>query len=377
MIESLGSAVNLATNGCVALIALFSNTISFSFNLSYFIGRLIVKLAVALTSLFVECILTLQELVHVLAEDYFVFMSDLSSALSLLLKTLIELGESFFYAVLGTCSSLGHVFLGLQNFSVLVVSSFVNLVNYILTSFHYSLVLVKNALVLVGLTSWDIFVFFPNSLFTLKQALVVFFIQCMVHLRDLVKSLRSRLLEGYQETVCFVSDIPRESLYGLFVCVFCGLILIKYHRSIIPLLVRNVLYILSQSQKTLMAAWMYLEAFTLWLLTNQMTPSFNGIRLFATANGGAPRDAAGVAPNNEPLNERDGAIEEHAEQAYRKPIEPEDHLCVVCQDSERCTIILPCRHVCLCYDCCAAIKRTHGRCPICRHIVRRTMRVFI
>lgn len=302
MIESLGSVINLATNSCVAVLALLSNTLSISFNLSYFIGRLIVKFVLSLTSLFVECILTLQELLQVLAEDYFVFMSDISSALSILLKTFVDLGESLFYGVLGTCSSLGHAIQGLQNFSVLLVSNFVNLISYILSSFHYSLVLVKNALVLVGLTSWEIFVFFPNSLVTLKQALVVFSIQCMIHLRDFVKNLRTRLLKGFHETVAFVSDIPRESLYGLFVCLFFGLILIKYHRRIKPLLVRNVIYILSQSQKTLMAAWMYLEAFTLWLLTNQMTPSFNGTRLFATANEGAPATAA--AQNNEPMNER-------------------------------------------------------------------------
>lgn len=74
---------------------------------------------------------------------------------------------------------------------------------------------------------------------------------------------------------------------------------------------------------------------------------------------------------------REGPMQDDAEQHRKPQMEPEDHLCVVCQDSERCTIILPCRHVCLCYECCVTIKRTHGRCPICRHIVRRTMRVFI
>lgn len=378
MIESLGSVIDLVTNSCVAILTLVSNTVSFSFNLSYFIGRLIVKFVVAFASCFVECLFTLKELVQVLAEDYFVFLSDISSFLSLLLKAVFDVGESFFYAVLHTCTSLQHAVQGLQDFAVLLVSSCFNSINYLLASFHEGLVLIKNALVLVGLTSWDIFVFFPNSLVALKRSIVTFFLQCMVQLRDLVNILRTRLSKGLQETIHFVSDIPKESLYGLFVCLFLGLLLIKYHRSVMPLVIRNVIYILSQIQKTLMATWMYIEAFTLWLLTNQITPSFNGTRLFATANGEAARDASEAAQNNEPSVEGDGVEGVHEEQSYRKPPgEPEDHLCVVCQDNERCTIILPCRHVCLCYECCATIKRTHGRCPMCRHIVRRTMRVFI
>ncbi|KAK3921242.1 E3 ubiquitin-protein ligase RNF26 [Frankliniella fusca] len=102
-----------------------------------------------------------------------------------------------------------------------------------------------------------------------------------------------------------------------------------------------------------------------------MTPSLHGPRHFT----------ADRAPNVDQLREtpsREENLNVSADQFERKvPQEPEDRLCVVCQDSEKCTIILPCRHVCLCYECCSTIKRTHGKCPICRHVVRRTMRVYI
>lgn len=385
MLGGLGSIVSLATDSCVTVFSLISSTLSFSLNLSYVVGQLIVKFGIAVVALLVDGLLGLQTLVQVLSEDYLIFLSDIRAVFSFLFKVILDIGDFFLQGLLSICSTFGQGVQILEDLIFFVIFSVTNFFGSILSAIYYCLVVVKNSLVLLGLTSWDIFVFIPNTAITLRKELVSVAVRCMAGIRDGVNSFRLSIHRGVKETLVFVSDIPKESLYGLCVCLLVCFVFIKYHRSIRPLLVRNSLYILSQSQRTLVTAWAYLEAFTLWLLTNQMTPSLNGARQYAppaTATAGMPADVHNMAQEQDQSDEEDedGRRETtgQAENFERKvPSEPEERLCVVCQDSERCTIILPCRHVCLCYECCSTIKRTHGRCPICRHVVRRTMRVYI
>lgn len=62
--------------------------------------------------------------------------------------------------------------------------------------------------------------------------------------------------------------------------------------------------------------------------------------------------------------------------------EREDKLCVICQDREKCIMILPCRHLCICQDCqLRLMQRTdqpHSRtCPICRKNVKQTIKAYL
>ena len=41
-------------------------------------------------------------------------------------------------------------------------------------------------------------------------------------------------------------------------------------------------------------------------------------------------------------------------------------LCVVCLSEPRTTLVLPCRHVCLCRPCAEAVRQRRPRCPLCR-----------
>lgn len=59
---------------------------------------------------------------------------------------------------------------------------------------------------------------------------------------------------------------------------------------------------------------------------------------------------------------------------YEKPVEgqgavggdDEDGSCVVCLSEPRDTIMLPCRHLCLCSSCADKLRYQHGNCPFCR-----------
>jgi hypothetical protein len=58
--------------------------------------------------------------------------------------------------------------------------------------------------------------------------------------------------------------------------------------------------------------------------------------------------------------------------------EREDKLCVICQDKEKCIMILPCRHLCICQDCQGPLTRFGNNvCPICRRDVRQMIKAYL
>ena len=57
-------------------------------------------------------------------------------------------------------------------------------------------------------------------------------------------------------------------------------------------------------------------------------------------------------------------------------LEREDKLCIVCQDQNKCVILLPCRHFCLCQICMQRVAETDPVCPICRQFVLDHLRIY-
>ena len=71
--------------------------------------------------------------------------------------------------------------------------------------------------------------------------------------------------------------------------------------------------------------------------------------------------------------------EENVEEMLFEQVEREreDKLCVICQDKEKCIMILPCRHLCICQDCQEPLNRLNNNCPICRKPVRQTIKAYL
>ncbi len=61
--------------------------------------------------------------------------------------------------------------------------------------------------------------------------------------------------------------------------------------------------------------------------------------------------------------------------------EREDKLCAICQDKEKCIMMLPCRHLCVCQDCQFLWQRhqqaQQRKCPMCRKVVRQTIKAYL
>lgn len=55
----------------------------------------------------------------------------------------------------------------------------------------------------------------------------------------------------------------------------------------------------------------------------------------------------------------------------------DDLLCTVCMDANKDACLEPCKHVCVCVACAAALLKTRSSCPLCRTSVTGATRVFI
>lgn len=47
--------------------------------------------------------------------------------------------------------------------------------------------------------------------------------------------------------------------------------------------------------------------------------------------------------------------------------------CVVCHETDRCIVLMPCKHLCLCSECSQSVKE---KCPLCRVRIESKMRVY-
>lgn len=51
-------------------------------------------------------------------------------------------------------------------------------------------------------------------------------------------------------------------------------------------------------------------------------------------------------------------------------------LCVICCDSPKCIVLLPCRHMCLCEPCTRLVFQNDMRCPLCRKVINSKIHVY-
>mmetsp|Transcript_23971 Transcript_23971/g.31186 ORF Transcript_23971/g.31186 Transcript_23971/m.31186 type:complete len:751 (-) Transcript_23971:178-2430(-) len=81
---------------------------------------------------------------------------------------------------------------------------------------------------------------------------------------------------------------------------------------------------------------------------------------------------AGSLVRNE--KERRIKLQEKAQAAKQSHMVHEDQQCVICQDSAKETLLLPCRHLCVCRVCSQHVAL--DRCPVCRALIESTLDVY-
>lgn len=93
----------------------------------------------------------------------------------------------------------------------------------------------------------------------------------------------------------------------------------------------------------------------------------------AAAGAAAPAEAAGVSAEGAPTSDS-----KYGGPTSASPVEAVLD-CVACRSNQKCILLMPCRHLCLCLDCFEKIKSSKPECPLCRarFVAQKCVSVFI
>jgi hypothetical protein len=111
------------------------------------------------------------------------------------------------------------------------------------------------------------------------------------------------------------------------------------------------------------------------VLTTQLEntfPSFGG----ADAQGNSMN--ANDASSDVQLGEEELEEEERNTDDERvRGTDDDENLCIVCEESRRRVVLVPCNHMCLCTDCASEhLLKTLNECPMCRAKIEDSMKIF-
>lgn len=201
--------------------------------------------------------------------------------------------------------------------------------------------LVKSSVIFVGDTVWLIVTFLPIHLPQLLRAV-------FKYIGHVIGSL---IVDAYMTLLKFtnyLTEVPLQSFMGITSAIIIVRLCVHFRETIVIQinmwywsLIRNVLYLY-------------------YVLLNYFTNSEVGI--ITQMAGGQDLDSRDV-------NVSSPSIDDAANAA--------DSLCVICQERQKCVLTLPCRHVCLCIDCCRRLYGYQRTCPICRTFIYHTVTVYL
>jgi len=69
------------------------------------------------------------------------------------------------------------------------------------------------------------------------------------------------------------------------------------------------------------------------------------------------------------------ALQQRHQEGASEAASPQNE-CVVCMDSARDSLLVPCHHLCVCMACANSLKTDHGLCPVCRQNITGVIRVY-
>jgi hypothetical protein len=243
----------------------------------------------------------------------------------------------------------------------------------------------KNFITLIGSGIWLALKLIPLGFVYAISMCVLFVGRSCEEVMSLAESIFRGILCLLYGIIQFVYDMPFEAQAGLVLGTCIMYASVKYHSYIIHCFANLCV----QIKYVLHSTWTSLEILLLSIFTNQNDehvseePSENEDSSDEAESDNSQAHESSPSSTLNLRSRRVPRVEQGKSNATRQYLlhqleeEQESKLCIVCQDRRKCVIILPCRHLCLCTECCTVIQRELGTCPICRRDVRRTMKIYV
>lgn len=317
------------------VINIFATTLRNILLLASFTGQLIVSVVTWISSVIFNIIQTIASFFQIVYEDNVtIFSEDIPASVYGVYDTIqsqleqVHSGISDIYntTYIKICGGLSAV-----NWLVKIM---LMMCNDVLTVF-------KSTIIFAGDTMWLIITFIPVHLPLLLRAAF----------KSIGTVVLNIVIDGYMLLLKFtnyLTEVPLQSLMGITSAIVIARLCIHFRETIYTQiillywsLVRNILYLY-------------------YVIFNYFSNPDIAI---------IPRIVSG-----EDLMAREVNLSSHEADEIANAA---DALCVICQEQQKCVLTLPCRHVCLCADCCRRLYGYQRTCPICRTFIYHSVTVYL
>lgn len=226
------------------------------------------------------------------------------------------------------CLSIYHKLEGVLCSSKSLLNSFILIVSEVFK-------LVINVALLLGETTWLLITFIPVHLPQLIRSAIKY----------LLTLLFSLAVDAYMKLLSFtnyLTEVPLESFLGI-ICAIIVVRLCVHFKDTIVIKAVNLYW-------TLVRNIMYLYHMCHNYILNPEMPMF---------------------PHGDIMSEPYETVDSDDTN------NGSDVLCVICQERQKCVLTLPCRHICLCTECCRRLYGYQRTCPICRTFIYHSVTVYL
>jgi len=344
-------------------------------------GQFIVKCMIVCVTFMCSVLGTIFDVLKVLYEDYCIFVLDVFHKGIYVARFLISVVEWLIKTVYSWWEITKTIFLEIYEFVLLTVDAAclgVTKVTHYIANIPDAL---KNFMTLIGSGIWLALQLIPLGFVYIISMCIFLIGRSCEEIISLAESTFRGSLDLVYGIIRFLCDIPFEAQAGLILgsCILWATM--KYYTYIMHYFAS----LCFQVKYALLSTWTSLEMLLLSVFTNlteesehaESSESEESEGINHHENEASLSSARSLRFRSGPRVELGKTNDTKQHLLHQLEQEQESRLCVVCQDRNKCVIVLPCRHLCLCTECSVIIKRDHGTCPMCRQNVRRTMKIYI
>lgn len=375
---TVGAVVSTLVTFCNSL----RNLIQVTLWLSFSIGSVIVEF-ISLVFLHVGNVLvTLFIVLKVLYEDFIIFIIDFSSKVKSVASTLLYFWSQFLLISTESYQIARRTAVNLQDFVLACVGALWSCLNKFYSFIVFIPELLKEAIILIGSSVWYCVQFVPLCILYCVATSVYAVGRCYEELKSIASVVCDGVNTAVYSTLLFFYDIPPTSLLGLLMALFLSVAFVKYYTQIfsislsIFLCTLNCLkYLPVRVLKMLLSAVHRIVIRRHSETDVSSEDSDTSEQSSYSTHSQQPVSSRLRQVRKLPAAEASSSKDDLLERLQREV--QDSRLCVVCQDREKCIVVLPCQHLCLCVQCTATVHRENGKCPICRQPLRKAMKVYV
>lgn len=352
----------------VSVINFFKTTVYFVLYWSYKTGYLLVNgITAAFYYLlaFSESVVTffavLYESLAIFLQDNLQFIQQVLSFAASNFDTICVGIANIVHKITGLIYAVGHF----------VTSSYVEIfrsITAIIWGMIQMLYFLQKLFILFGSGVWFLITLIPLLLYYLCALFVTLVNRFIEEIGEICYSGVSSVKTFVKGTVLFVSEVPLESMAGILIALSLAYIVHQFYVTIKSYCRQKLSNLRRWYQQQHLVVRNMPQIRTSTPRQDNQNPRFRGRRPVRPIQLESDVDVAARSAHATPRSPAKS-------QKNESIINDEKH-CVICQERNKCILLLPCRHLCLCAECNLELRYYTLTCPICRSNIDSTLEIY-